>query len=308
MTNRPFKMGDRVRVLSTNGIGSVCEVLDDINVIVEYDKEYEYLAPVMRLYHTTVSDLEILTKEPKFKGKTIAVYQCKIDEYYDMPVYEEYKYIGKTDKLRFIKNHNYFRVLPKTEFRIVDETGEDYLCSSEDFELVKTYEIDKNYFLTNSNRIIHYYNEHRFDIKPIKEVKRIHNLDDLFKILLNCFCKETAYPSCQSEYDEYYDPTYGQCAITAMIVNDIFGGTIHKIKNDSGGTHYFNKINGIYFDLTSDQFTVYKIELDYEPNEEVPREYCGENPDTLKRYKLLNKRMNEYRESVKGTELSRTFK
>lgn len=221
------------------------------------------------------------------KPKLIKVYQSVIDKYVEMPVYEEYKYIGETDEMSFIKNKNYYRVLPEEEFRIVDEEEEDYLYTDEKFQLVSKYEIDKSLFLTESNRVIHYYNEHNFDIEPIVEVDGIYCLDDLFKLLLKCYRKETAYPSCQKEYDSYYDPTYGQCAITSMIVNDYFGGTIHKIRVEGGGTHYFNKINGLYFDLTSDQFSLYEINIDYEPNEEIPREYCGKNQDTLNRYNML---------------------
>ena len=55
----------------------------------------------------------------------------------------------------------------------------------------------------------------------------------------------------------------------------MFGGTIHKVKVDGGGTHYFNKINDHYIDLTSDQFDLYDIPLEYVPNEVVPKEYCG---------------------------------
>ena len=42
-----------------------------------------------------------------------------------------------------------------------------------------------------------------------------------------------------------------------------------------------------YIDLTSDQFTLYNLPVDYEHNEEVPRQYCGKNADTAKRLKLL---------------------
>ena len=48
-----------------------------------------------------------------------------------------------------------------------------------------------------------------------------------------------------------------------------------------------NKINGHYIDLTSDQFDLYDIPLEYVPNEVVPREYCGMNADTNMRYQLL---------------------
>ncbi len=77
--------------------------------------------------------------------------------------------------------------------------------------------------------------------------------------------------------------------ITATPVCDMFGGTIHRVRVSGGGTHYFNKINGHYIDLTSDQFDLYQIPLIYDINEQIPRKYCGKNADTLKRYKLLVK-------------------
>ena len=78
------------------------------------------------------------------------------------------------------------------------------------------------------------------------EVQLVQGIYQLFNVLLNVWCKETAYPSCQKDYDYDNDPTYGQCAITASLVYDLFDGTIYKLKVDGGGTHYFNKINGHY--------------------------------------------------------------
>ena len=122
-------------------------------------------------------------------------------------------------------------------------------------------------------------------------------LGDLYTILRKAWCKETAYPSCQAEWVPS-DPSYGQCAITAMLVYDMFGGTIHRIRLNSGGTHYFNKIDGHYIDLTSEQFDLYNIPVSYEPNEEMSRQYCGKNIDTAKRYKLLIARIAEMLSSV----------
>ena len=66
---------------------------------------------------------------------------------------------------------------------------------------------------------------------------------------------------------------------------------------DSAGSflsiNKFNKINNHYIDLTSDQFELYNIPLKYEPNEEVPREYCGKNADTLKRFNLMVDLLNK---------------
>jgi len=119
---------------------------------------------------------------------------------------------------------------------------------------------------------------------------KLSTLGDLYGILRRAWSKETAYPSCQAEWVES-DPSYGQCAVTAMLVYDMFGGSIHRIRVAGGGTHYFNKIDGHYIDLTIEQFDLYNIPVSYEPNEEMERKYCGKNADTAKRYKLLIERI-----------------
>ena len=150
-------------------------------------------------------------------------------------------------------------------------------------------------FKTRSDRPISYYGrEYTSDIKR-KDGRdhALNSIDRLFEVLLEVWCKDTAYPSCQSDFDGENDPTYGQCAITATLVYDMFGGTIHKVRVNGGGTHYFNKINDHYIDLTRDQFDLYSIPLEYDRNETVPREYCGKNADTQKRYKLLIRLVKE---------------
>lgn len=119
---------------------------------------------------------------------------------------------------------------------------------------------------------------------------KLATLGDLYAVLRRAWCRETAYPSCQAEWVES-DPSYGQCAITAMLVYDMFGGSIHRIRVNGGGTHYFNKIDGHYIDLTIEQFDLYNIPVSYEPNEQMYRKYCGKNADTAKRYRLLVERI-----------------
>lgn len=138
-----------------------------------------------------------------------------------------------------------------------------------------------------------YYGEEYGQIKRLKPGKSgLETLDDLFNILRECWAKETAYPSCQAEWAPN-DPSYGQCAITAMLVYDMFGGSIHRIRVSGGGTHYFNKIEGHYIDLTVNQFDLYNIPVNYEPNEQMDRKYCGKNKDTQNRYDILIKRIAE---------------
>lgn len=132
-----------------------------------------------------------------------------------------------------------------------------------------------------------YYGEEFGQIKRLKPGHpKMNTIDDVYTVLRKAWSKETAYPSCQSEWVPS-DPSYGQCAVAAMLVHDMFGGTIHRIRVSGGGTHYFNKIDGHYIDLTIEQFDLYNIPVTYEPNEEMDRRYCGKNPDTAKRYKLL---------------------
>ena len=61
-----------------------------------------------------------------------------------------------------------------------------------------------------------------------------------------------------------------------------------------GSTHYFNKINGNYIDLTRDQFELCNIEVKYEPNEEIKSEYCNQNQDILKRFKQIKEKIYNF--------------
>lgn len=104
-----------------------------------------------------------------------------------------------------------------------------------------------------------FYGEEYAELPRLKDGdSRVQTLGDLYEILRKCWSRETAYHSCQADWVPA-DPTYGQCAVTAMLVYDLFGGTIHRIRVEGGGTHYFNKIDGHYIDLTREQFDLYNI-------------------------------------------------
>ena len=137
--------------------------------------------------------------------------------------------------------------------------------------------------------------------KPISQFPGITTLLELFSVLECCWSKETTYPSCQADWVPN-DPSYGQCAITATLVHDMFGGTIHKIRVSGGGTHYFNKLNGQYVDLTREQFDLYNLPVNYEPNDEVPREYCGKNKNTYERYRKLQRNIMNYLDPAKSVQ------
>ncbi len=50
------------------------------------------------------------------------------------------------------------------------------------------------------------------------------------------------------------NPACGQCGVTSMVVQDLFGGEILKT-GTPGGMHFYNRVNGVRIDLTQAQFT-----------------------------------------------------
>ena len=48
-------------------------------------------------------------------------------------------------------------------------------------------------------------------------------------------------------------PARGQCSVTSLVVHDLFGGEILKTQK-RGGMHFYNKIDGVRWDLTISQF------------------------------------------------------
>lgn len=71
-------------------------------------------------------------------------------------------------------------------------------------------------------------------------------------------------------FEEQY-PYYGQCAQTAIVIFEKFGGEILKTKgwprDEGSGRHFYNRINGIRYDFTAEQFYEipdYTYDLQYE--------------------------------------------
>jgi hypothetical protein len=84
------------------------------------------------------------------------------------------------------------------------------------------------------------------------------------------------------------NPAWGQCAVTALVVQDEFGGQLERT-TVCGISHYFNRLqDGRVVDLTLEQFD--------EPRssgvgERRDRSYVLGFPDTRRRYDLLRDRI-----------------
>ena len=76
---------------------------------------------------------------------------------------------------------------------------------------------------------------------------------DYYDLLSEIWCAETCAPRMRDSWTPE-NPTYGQCSITAFLIQDLFGGKVFGGPREGGTVHCFNDVNGCVFDLTSEQF------------------------------------------------------
>lgn len=120
-------------------------------------------------------------------------------------------------------------------------------------------------------------------------------LRELKNLLTLSWKEETCSPELRSEW-ELSNPSLGQCAITALIVNDVYGGKIMRCMTSSG-SHYYNLLDdGRRVDLTVDQF--WGEIPKYEEGQEKSREYLLGNNDTKTRYLMLKENLKDVYDGV----------
>lgn len=101
--------------------------------------------------------------------------------------------------------------------------------------------------------------------------------------------RQTAYPNCQNNWTTK-NKALGQCAITALIIYDLFGG---RMIYDKTNFHIWNELpDKTQQDFSRKQFlrdrelTIYK----YKTKEDILFDETGKRTKIDKRYKLLKKR------------------
>lgn len=72
----------------------------------------------------------------------------------------------------------------------------------------------------------------------------------LYRAILRVWSGDTSSPT---DAWSASNPAQNHCSVTALIVNDYFGGDILMTKT-AGGTHFYNLIDGKKWDLTVSQF------------------------------------------------------
>lgn len=76
---------------------------------------------------------------------------------------------------------------------------------------------------------------------------------DLYDALSDIWCRDTCAPRMRERWSQD-NRTLGQCSVTAFLAQDIFGGEVYGLITGSGDLHCYNVVNGVVFDLTSEQF------------------------------------------------------
>lgn len=136
-----------------------------------------------------------------------------------------------------------------------------------------------------------YGSEHRI-AAVTDEYAGIDKPADLFRALNNIWSRETCAPLSRIWWSEE-KRSLGQCSITAFLAQKIFGGKVYGIVLKNGIMHYYNRTDGLIFDLTSEQMKDQNI--DYENDyKEQSREDFFIVSDNRKRYDLLEKSLKQW--------------
>lgn len=113
---------------------------------------------------------------------------------------------------------------------------------------------------------------------------------DYYDLLSGIWCADTCAPRMRDEWS-LDNKTWGQCSITAFLMQDIYGGIVRGVPLSDGNFHCFNDVDGCVFDLTSEQFGDKK--LNYENCPEQLREKHFAKEEKKQRYEMLKERLAE---------------
>ena len=118
----------------------------------------------------------------------------------------------------------------------------------------------------------------------------IHTPQDLYDALREVWCEYTCTPRMRKDYSKE-NMTLGQCAVTAFLAQDIFGGEVYGIPLEEGGVHCFNIVEGHVFDLTSAQF---HEALDYDNATPQDRNIHFQRKEKEERWLFLKQKLQDY--------------
>ena len=121
------------------------------------------------------------------------------------------------------------------------------------------------------------------DIQPLPAFSSLRNPKHAYDLLSGVWCRYTCAPRLREAWSET-NRTAGQCSITAFLLQDFFGGSVRGITLPNGNVHCYNVVDGVSFDLTSEQFS---SPLSYGDDPEQFREVHFRKDEQRLRYEYL---------------------
>ena len=76
---------------------------------------------------------------------------------------------------------------------------------------------------------------------------------DYYDLLCSVWAADTCAPRMRPDWSPD-NPTFGQCSVTAFLMQDFYGGKVYGVPLEDGNFHCFNVVGETAFDLTSGQF------------------------------------------------------
>ena len=147
----------------------------------------------------------------------------------------------------------------------------------------------KGYDMKNYN----FYGWETADVAPTNDdYKAIKDPRHLYDLLSEIWCADTCAPRMRDGWTKE-NMTMGQCSITALLAQDIFGGKVYGVLRPGGNYHCYNVIGDCVFDLTSEQFTIHGEYLSYEDNPEQFREVHFAKEEKRLRYEYLKSELKK---------------
>jgi len=124
---------------------------------------------------------------------------------------------------------------------------------------------------------------------------------DLESALRVAFDIDTCYPDERKDWSPE-NPAYGQCAVTALVVQDYLGGDIIY---DQKNIHFWNRVEKIDIDLSRNQFSenVVLCETRIRSRQELLEGPRAEVAETLRRYRILEDRVSNLLMNVSNKEM-----
>lgn len=122
-------------------------------------------------------------------------------------------------------------------------------------------------------------------------------IQDLKVAIEKSWSRETSY---SPDNWNANNPAFGQCAVTALVINDYLGGQILNcevtLPNNEKISHYFNFINNSEIDLTKIQFPIgsnFSKSFEKKKDFDSVRDYMLSNSNTKSRYELLKTKVSK---------------